>query len=99
MLRRIEISARVSIGCSDAESESCGAKLIITFTFNGSDAVSRDAIAGSFLNGSMSAGCTALGGMSRAICLSLLGSVASDSQLKEQTRSARSRISQSMRYL
>src|ERR1035438_1948541 len=76
MLRRMEIRAWVSTGWRVAESESWGAKLTITLMLSGSAWGLRAASAGCSMKDSVSAGWTALAGISREICLSLAGSEA-----------------------
>src|SRR5262245_9939797 len=98
MLRRMESSALVSSGWSVVECEFCGAKFMMIFTFSGPSGCSR-CTGGSSRNNSRSLGCIAPGAISRAICLSCSGRLTSTLQLLEQTRSERSRMSQSTEYL
>ena len=80
MLRRMESRALISSGCRVEEAASWGAKLMTTLTWRGPSRWARST-GGSCLKSWVSKGWTASAWISRAICLSLVGRLASISQL------------------
>src|SRR5262249_15065069 len=97
IFRRIETSALVSSGRNEADEARCGAKFTITFTFRAPFGPPRWT-GGSSRNNSLSEARIAFALTAISPCLSFGFTSAVTSQLDEQTRSARSRISQSTWY-